>query len=190
MLKQHYLPIGNALYETGLKDKATLIFDSAGTISYVSEFRHVDPIGLTDNYLSGRTTTDAMQTEEYLWSRSADVYIGTEPPATDGVQWHGDEPRLSGEYATKHILGRLTKREYARKYGSLTEEERREVMHFRMRELRDNWDLVRESPYPVGDGLYTHFVYVRKASPYYETIAEKVRSIEYSREPIIPESSD
>lgn len=183
MNEQHYMPMGFALRNTGLKNDATVIFDSAGVVAFYSEFRHIDPVGLTDNYLSGRDEVTAMQREKYLWGQKADIYIGPIPPASDNVNNPQDEPRLKNEYAKTVLLAPITSGPYKKSYGHLSPKERSEALHYRMRELRDHWDLIREMPYPVGDDGYTHFIYVRKDSNHYDTLVHHVTDIKYSIAP-------
>ena len=186
MNEQHYMPIGFALRKTGLKNDATLIFDSAGVVSYFSEFRHIDPVGLTDNYLSGREKLTAMQREKYLWNQQADVYIGPTPPASEGSNGDQNDPRLDTQYAKTILLGPITSGPYLRSYGKLSQQERSEALHYRMRELRDNWDLIREMPYPVADDGFTHYLYVRKNSKHHETLVKHIADIELSIAPRLP----
>ena len=186
MNEQHYMPIAAALQKTGLKEKATLIFDSAGLVSFFSEFRHIDPVGLTDNYLSGREKLTAMQREKYLWSQNGDVYIGPVPPASKNSTDYQSDPRISSEYAKTILLKPITEGPYKKSYGSLSKEERSEALHYRMRELRDNWDLVREKPYPVGDNGYTHFIYVRKDSAHHAILVAHLAETQYSQSPELP----
>lgn len=186
MNEQHYMPIAAALQKTGLKEQATLIFDSAGLVSFYSEFRHIDPVGLTDNYLSGREKLTAMQREKYLWSRNGDVYIGPEPPASENSTNYQSDPRISSKYVQTILLKPITEGPYKKSYGSLSKEERSEALHYRMRELRDNWNLVREMPYPVGNDGYTHFIYVRKDSPYHEKLVAHLVKTQFSKSPELP----
>ena len=55
--------------------------------------------------MSGRQATTPEQREEYLWSRSADVYVGIEPPAQADAQRPEDDPRMDTLYVT-HLMER------------------------------------------------------------------------------------
>jgi hypothetical protein len=161
----YYRPLGEHLASTGLGPRATLIFDSAGVVPYLSRFTHVDPVGLTDNTLSGREPLSIWDREKYLWSRGADVYVGPEPPATEGATDCTD-PIMSGAYGKDVLLerSRLMKA-YFRIFSTLSADEICAVVHHRMRILRDEFELAGEIPFPVPTPPgFTTFAYVRKAS--------------------------
>ncbi|HMM80898.1 MAG TPA: hypothetical protein PKC65_12840 [Pyrinomonadaceae bacterium] len=54
---------GEALEATGLGSKGTIICDAAGLIPYVSGFDQIDRVGLTDNFLSGRSDPTPFERE-------------------------------------------------------------------------------------------------------------------------------
>ena len=157
----HYR-IAEALRSTGLGAKATVLSDAAGVIPYVSGFNHIDRVGLTDNYLSGRTPHRLAEREAYMWASAPQVYIGYEPPASAGC----NAPELDAIMRTPYVARILLKRPL------VTIEDRiflqdADLLHQRMRELRDHWDWVGEIEWP-GWGLWhlKSFAYVRKdASP-------------------------
>jgi len=167
---QYYRPIGDALAASGLGARATVVFDSAGVVPYVSGFSHIDPVGLTDNVLSGRHPISIYERETYIFGRHPDVYIGPEPPAQAGATGCADDPSIATPFVQNVLLApdRYGEgRAYFRTYGHLSAKERCDLLHYRMRELRDHWDYMGEAPYPVpAPPDYTTFVYVRRASPY------------------------
>lgn len=167
---RYYRPIGEALARSGLGSRATLVIDSAGVVPYVSGFTHIDPVGLVDNVLSGREPITVWEREAYIWGRQPDVYIGPEPPASPGATGCGDDPVIQTAYVTDVLLSEERYQAllgYAKVYGALSMPERCGIMHHRMRELRDRWQLLGEIPYPVDAPRgYTTFAYVRLASPY------------------------
>jgi len=163
----YYRPIGEALESTGLGPKATIVFDSAGVVPFVSKFTHIDPVGLNDNTLSGREPITIWEREAYIWGRNPDVYIGPYPPATNDATGCNDDPIMQGDYAQKILLTPITGGPYFRAYGHLSYQETCDVSHLRMRELRDDWSFLGEIPFPVPvPPEYTTFVYVRNGSPY------------------------
>lgn len=169
--QQYHFKIAQALQGTGLGSQATVITAAAGVIPYVSGFNHVDPIGLTDNFMSGRQATTSEQREEYLWSRQADVYVGFEPPAQADIQRPEDDPRMDTLYVTR-LMGR------ERNVPNQNYLKEPEILHFRMRELRDNWHLLGETESPNWKWLgLKSFVYVRKDSPHFERLASSLRPI-------------
>lgn len=178
---RYYRPIGEALRGTGLGPRATLVFDSAGVVPYLSEFTHVDPVGLTENALSGREPITVWEREEYIWSRDPDLYIGPEPPATGGATSCADDPVLESAFARDVLLREdrfETTAGYLKSYGGLGMEERCELIHHRMRRLRDRWVFLGEIPWPVdAPASYTTFAYVRADSPHRETLARALRPL-------------
>lgn len=176
---KYYRPIGMALRDTGLGPKASLVFDSAGVVPYLSGFTHIDPVGLTDNVLCGRKPIGPYEREAYIFGRDPDVYIGPETPATAGATGPLDDPAMQTGYVRKVLLApdRYTiLKGYLKAYGGLSMAERAEVLHHRMRELRDRWDYLGEIPYPVPwPPGHTTFAYVRRASPHRD---ELVRGLE------------
>lgn len=173
--------IAAALAATGLEDKATIIVTAAGLIPYRTRFRHIDPVGLTDNYLSGRNPITLEQYEDYLWSQGADVYIGWEPPAQEGATSPDSDDVMHTPYVDQVLLDQ---RSYPLqmnhpRYGSPSRDRRRLLLHRRMKELRDRWIWLGEIK---SEGLwrYLHiraFVYVRKDSPRAEAIAASLNRI-------------
>ena len=167
---QYYRPIGDALAASGLGSRATVVFDSAGVVPYVSRFSHIDPVGLTDNVLSGRNPISVWERETYIWGREPDVYIGPEPPASPGATGCVDDPSIETRFVQRVLLAPDRYGEgkaYFRTYGHLGSRERCDLVHFRMRELRDRWDYKGEVPFPVpAPPEYTTFIYVRRSSPY------------------------
>jgi hypothetical protein len=111
---KYYRPLGEALAATGLRTDAKLILDSAGVVPYLSRFEHIDPVGLTDNTLSGRRPLSVWDRERYLWSRNADVYLGPEPPASEGASDCDSDPIMKSEYGTEVLLAdaRLSKADF------------------------------------------------------------------------------
>jgi len=178
MIVRHYAPFAEALKRTDLGSAAVLVFDSVGYIPFVSGFNNIDPIGLTDNVLSGRVPIGALDREKYVWGRQPDVYLGPAIPATPGSRNHTEDPLLQSLYMRRVFLERITFVEYRRIYAGLSQEEQREVLHFRMRELRDHWLFLGEIPYPFpAPAEYTHFVYVRKDSPHSELLVRELEPL-------------
>lgn len=168
----YHMKIAHALQETGLGPRATIICDAAGMIPYYSRFTHVDRVGLTDNFLSGRQVHTAEQREDYLWSRRADVYVGFEPPLESGGQEKGMEGNQE-TYVSRVLLHRKL----------VTIEDRifvqqPELLSRRMKELRDHWYWLGELDWP-GWRMWEikSFVYVRKDSPYAEILRAKLQRI-------------
>ncbi len=174
----HYQPVANALRRSGAGHEGTIVFDSAGFIPFSSGFSLLDPIGLTDNVLSGRDPITAMEREEYMWGSNPDVYLGPVPPATPGAETGADDPLIDSTYIQSVLLNQVPFVEYARIVRDMTYEEQRDVLHYRMRELRDNWVAVGEIPYPFpGGDSYTHFLYVREASPHAAALITELEKI-------------
>ena len=182
MIVRHYAPIAEALRRTELGSKAVLMFDSVGYIPFVSGFNNIDPIGLTDNVLSGRIPISALDREKYIWSKMPDVYLGPTPPATPGSRNYTDEPLFESTYMRRVFLERITFIEYRRIYAGLSQEQLQEVLHFRMRELRDHWLFLGEIPYPFpAPPEYTHFVYVRKETPYLDLLVRELEPLVFRK---------
>ncbi len=157
---QYFFKIAAALKDTGLGSRATVMCNAAGIIPYVSGFNQVDPVGLTDNVLSGRTPMTPEERERYLWSRDADVYLGFEPPAQPDAQTADEDPRMNTSYVTRVLIGRSMSLVSSRVFV-----QDRGLLHARMRELRDHWDWVGELEWPGWQPLKS-FLYVRKSSPH------------------------
>jgi hypothetical protein len=175
----YYRPLGQALASTGLKTRAKLIFDSAGVVPYLSRFEHIDPVGLTDNTLSGRKPLDVWERETYLWSKKADVYVGPEPQASPGAADCGTDPIMKSAYGTEVLLSEARlKKAYFRIYGHLSDEEICASVHHRMRILRDDYTLVGEIPFPApSPPSFTTFAYVRRDSPHHQTLVDALRPL-------------
>jgi len=170
---QYHLKIGEALKETGLQEKGTILCDAAGIIPYFSGFNQVDRIGLVDNFLSGRTALTPEQRETYLWSRQVDVYVGFEPPAELGKQRPEDDSRMKTPYVSQILMKRKLTLIEPRMFVQDPQ-----LLHSRMRELRDNWNLVGELDWP-GWELWKlkSFVYVRRGSPHAAELMAKLNDI-------------
>ena len=177
----YYRPLGEALRSTDLGPKATLVFDSAGVVPFTSRFTHIDPVGLTDNALSGRQPISIWEREEYIWGANPDVYIGLQPPAGPGATSCADDPVIRSSYVRNVLLdeGRFNiYRAYLHAYGDISSEELCEVLHLRMRELRDRWTFLGELPYPVPvPPEFTTFAYVRSGSPYHDRLVAALNPI-------------
>jgi hypothetical protein len=181
-----YRPIGEALKSTGLGPEATLVFDSAGVVPFTSQFTHIDPVGLTDNVLSGREPISVWERESYIWGQNPDVYIGPEPPASPGAAGCTDDRIVQSRYVQSVLLGDGRPNingAYLHVYGEISAEETCEILHSRMRELRDRWHFVGEVPYPVPvPPEFTMFAYVRTNSPHYQQLVTALEPI-IGREP-------
>jgi hypothetical protein len=167
----HYEPVAFALSNSGAGHDGTLVFDSAGFIPYDSGFSLIDPVGLTDNVLSGRDPITPMEREAYIWGSNPDVYLGPVPPAGKGFDEGTNDPVVQSAYAQNVLLNQVMFKSYSRFISDLPHSARLEVLHVRMRELRDNWIAVGEIPYPFPPvPEYTHFLYVRKDSPFADNL--------------------
>jgi hypothetical protein len=172
-LYEYHAKIARALEETGLQSRATVLCDAAGVIPYLSGFNHIDRIGLVDNALSGRHPMTPEQRERYLWSQGADVYIGYEPPASSQAERAASDPRMRSPYVASVLLkvktGTIEDRIFVRDP---------DLLHFRMRELRDRWTWVGQIDWP-GWQLWRlkSFVYVRKDSAYAGILESSLRRI-------------
>jgi hypothetical protein len=177
----YHSSIGAALADTRLGSSATVITSAAGVIPYRSGFNHIDPVGLTDNFLSGRRSISAEQYEQYLWSRDADVYIGWEPPASVGAASAADEPRMRTWYVAEHLLSpeRYPLQWNHPRFAPMTTERRRDLLHSRMRELRDHWVWIGQIDSAVlRDALrLKSMVYVRADSPHVDALVAALQGI-------------
>jgi hypothetical protein len=178
MEENFYRPIGYALQRTHLGRQATIVCQAAGTIPYLSEFSHIDPVGLTDNFLSGRIPVNAWERERYIWGRDPDVYIGPEPPASIGAaDWSGD-PLSQTKYLQEIVYVYQNDLGLKNSLGRLSVQEMREVIHLRMTELRDRWTFLGEIPYPLPiTSRYTSFGYVRTDSPYFQVLVNALEPL-------------
>ena len=174
----YYGPVGDALASTGLEERATLVFDSAGVVPFASRFTHIDPVGLVDNALSGRTEITSIQREEYIWGRKPDLYIGPVPPATPGATNCQDEPLMKTPYVQAVLFDKVSGGPYQRSYGSLSREERCIAAHWRMRALRDDFEVLGEIPFPVKPTPeFTTYVHIRRDSPHRPALIQAMRPL-------------
>ena len=178
------LRLAKALERTALGPEATIVHDAAGVVSFVSRFNHIDRVGLTDNYLSGRTPISNEERQRYLFSQPVDVYIGYEPPATQGAMSDRDDPLFTTEYVTDVLLDLPDP-------GDEDEEEEEpdpvdarvmlrgqpELLHVRMRELRDRWLLVGEIDWPGREWGWRRFAYVRRDSRHGDVLVNALRPL-------------
>jgi len=173
--------VAEALKATNLGSQGTIICDAAGVIPYISGFNQVDRVGLTDNFLSGRSGPTQSEREAYLWSRSADVYIGQEPPATAGASDPASDPKMRSRYVSEILLKRPLRLIESRIF--LQEPD---LLHERMRQLRDDWEFIGELDWPGWEAWnLKSFVYVRRGSPHASTIISKMRPlVRYSPEQV------
>jgi hypothetical protein len=170
---QYHLKIAEALKATGLRERGAVLCDAAGVIPYVSGFTQVDRVGLVDNFLSGRTPVTPEQRESYLWGKHVDVYVGYEPPAEPGRQRPEDDPRMVTPYVSDILIKRKLTLIEPRTFVQDPQ-----LLHTRMRELRDNWELVGEVDWP-GWRLWRlkSFVYVRRGSPHARALIARLKNI-------------
>jgi len=173
--------VADALKATNLGSQGTIICDAAGVIPYLSGFNQIDRVGLTDNFLSGRSAPTQSEREEYLWSRSADVYIGQEPPATAGASDQASDPKMCTRYVSEILLKRPLRLVESRIFV-----QEPNLLHERMRRLRDDWELIGELDWPGWEAWnLKSFVYVRRGSPHASTIISKIRPlVRYSPEQV------
>lgn len=171
---QYHFKIANALKETGLGPRATVLNDAAGIIPFVSEFNHVDRVGLTNNFLSGRHPISPEERERYLWSQNADVYIGYEPPAASEAQTPESDMNLHSAYVNNVLLAPT----FSSPIGARMFVQEPAFLYSRMKELRDNWYWVGEVEWP-GRQVWKlkSFVYVRKDSPYFDVLVSSLEDI-------------
>lgn len=169
----YHRKIGVALRATGIGRDGTVICIAAGVLPRVSGFNHVDPVGLTDNFLSGRVPRSLRERDAYIWDQDADVYIGPEPPAGPGSSGPQDDRAMRSPYVREHLVKRKPSAIEARFRAS--EPVR---LYARMVELRDRWDLVGEIGWPGWRyWKLRSFVYVRKQSPFRETLVSALAGI-------------
>ncbi len=170
-----HFQIADALAATKLGAKGSIICDAAGIIPFVSGFRQIDRVGLTDNFLSGRNQPSPAEREAYLWSSSsaADVYIGSEPPASAGAESPNADAAMHSQYVADILLKRKLTLIESRIFL-----QNPESLHARMRELRDRWILVGELDFPGWQAWrLKSFAYVRRASPNREIITASLQKI-------------
>lgn len=170
---QYHKKIAGALRATGLGSKGTILCDAAGIIPYVSGFNQVDRVGLVDNFLSGRKPVTPAEREAYIWSRSLDVYIGYEPPAQIGAQKAEDDAQMQTQYVSEILLKKKLTLVESRVFVQDAQ-----LLHARMRELRDHWIFVGEIKWAGwNDWKLKSFVYVRRDSPNAEPLISKLEDI-------------
>jgi len=171
---QYHQRIADALFKTGLGRRATINISGAGLVPFRSGFNHLDPVGLEDNYLSGRTPVTRALAEQYLWHQRADVYVGWEPPASPRVESVDDEPLFEDPYVRwlvdpkSGVYGLQWKH---RKYGKVVAQELPELLFERMKKLRDSYRLVEVLRLA---GRLRSFIYVSKESPYGGELAREL----------------
>ncbi|MDI3337231.1 hypothetical protein QKW60_12500 [Defluviimonas aestuarii] len=174
----HYEPLSAALIRTGAGPDITLVYDAAGFIPFDSKVSFIDPVGLCDNTLSGRTPMTPLEREKYIWGSNPDVYLGPYPPASPGAVTAADDPLMDTVYARKILLNPETFEDYGPYMREMTDAEQQASVHYRMRELRNNWIAIGEFPYPFGvDAEYTHFIYVRAGSAYADKLVEELGKV-------------
>jgi hypothetical protein len=164
--------IGKALQNTGLGERASILCDAAGIIPYLSRFRQIDRVGLTDNYLSGRTPINAEQREEYIWQQMPDVYIGYELPSPTGAQDIAADRQAYPRYVSRLITHKRVTIE-DRTFASTPE-----LLHRRMAKLRDEWICLGGVNWP-GWSLWglKCMVYVRRNSPYSDVLVKDLQPL-------------
>lgn len=165
--------VADALRGTGLDSRGTVICDAAGVIPYVSGFNQIDRVGLTDNFMSGRYGPTAAEREAYLWSRPSDIYIGSEPPATDGASGPASDPKMHSRYVSDVLIKRPLTLVESRIFVQDPD-----LLHERMRRLRDDWELIGELDWPGWKAWnLKSFVYVRRNSPYEGLIISRIKPL-------------
>jgi arabinofuranosyltransferase len=170
---QFHTKIGEALKSTGLGAEGTILCDAAGIIPYISGFNQVDRVGLVDNFLSGRKPATPSERETYIWSRPIDVYVGFEPPAQAGAQSPENDSQMKTEYVSEILLKRKLTLVESRVFIQDPQ-----MLHQRMRELRDNWYLLGETQSPMWKAWkLKSFIYVRRNSPNAQLLISKLKSI-------------
>lgn len=170
---QHHARIAQALKSTELGFRGTILCDAAGIIPYVSGFNQVDRVGLADNFLSGRTPATDAEREAYIWSRPIDVYVGFEPPAATGAQ----APETDSQMRTWYVSENLLKRKLTLVESRIFVQDP-QLLHSRMRELRDNWFWLGEINSPGWNAWkLKSFVYVRRNSPNAELLISKLNTL-------------
>ncbi len=165
--------VGDALKRTGLDSRGTIICDAAGVIPFVSGFNQIDRVGLTDNFMSGRSGPTGAEREAYLWSRSADIYIGYEPPATEGASDLASDPKMNSRYVSAVLIKRPLTLVESRIFVQDPD-----LLHERMRRLRDDWDLLGELEWPGWKAWkLKSFIYVRRNSPYEGLVISRIKPL-------------
>jgi hypothetical protein len=170
---QYHFKIAYALKETNLGSNGTVLCDAAGIIPYISGFNQVDRVGLVDNYLSGRKPMTPFEREQYIWSRPLDVYVGYEPPAQIGAETPEEDPQMKTQYVSEILLHHQLKLIESRIFVQDPQ-----LLHSRMRELRDNWYLVGEMDWDGWDAWkIKSFIYVKRNSPFATQLISSLNTI-------------
>ena len=112
--------------------------------------------------------------EAYLWSQGADVFVGFQPPATAGAERPEDDPVMDTAYISEALV--------ERRFGFVTDLNfpyEVDVLHSRMRELRDNWVWLGYTDWDNGwQGFRVRrFIYVRKDSPHRDVLIANLNPI-------------
>jgi arabinofuranosyltransferase len=170
---ESFLRLGRALRDTGLTDRLTLVCSHAGATPFVAGCRHIDPVGLTDN--SACMRRPAEERERYLKSLEYDVRTSQWFPASPGATEFDEDPGLASPYIRGFRLSlpegfdesRLTETQRQ------TLDQRKQQAFDEMRDLRDRDTLVGEMESSRGAGRL--FVYVKKSSPWHDTLLAKLR---------------
>lgn len=169
----YHFKIAHALKNTGIGSQGTVLCDAAGIIPYISGFNQLDRVGLASNYLSGRKPLTLEEREAYVWSQPIDVYIGNEPPAQIGKENPEDDAQMKTQYVSEILLRRKLKLVESRIFVQDPQ-----ILHSRMRELRDNWHLVGELNWAGWDmWKLKSFVYVRRNSPHSQKLITELNKI-------------
>jgi hypothetical protein len=172
---QYHLRIAEALKESGIGSNATVLCDAAGIIPFVSGLNHLDRVGLTENFLSGRRPLTPEQREDYVWRRNLDVYIGFEPPASPGADGFEADPRMRTWYV-RRLLG--YHRTGANVIPDRTFLTTPRDWHKRMRHLRDRWHWMGEVDWEGWRRLgLKSFLYVRKDSLHFQTLVSALEGL-------------
>lgn len=170
---QYHSKIAKALKTTEIGSEGSILCIAAGLIPYESGFNQLDPVGLTDNVLSGRKPLTPEEREAYIWSRQIDVYIGYEPPAQPGAEQPEDDPQMKSQYVDQILMRRELEKIEPRVFIQDPQ-----LLHSRMRELRDNWHLVGEISWFGRDWWQLKsFVYVRRDSPHKQKLIRELKKI-------------
>ena len=102
-----------------------------------------------------------------------DVYLRFEPPAEIGKQRPEEDSRMKTAYVSQILMKRKLTLIEPRMFIQDPQ-----LLHSRMRELRDEWNLVGELDWP-GWELWKlkSFVYVRRSSPHAAELMAKLKGI-------------
>jgi hypothetical protein len=170
---KYHSKIADALKSTGLGSEGTVLCDAAGIIPYVSGFNQVDRVGLVDNFLSGRKPVTLEERESYIWSRPIDVYVGYEPPAEENTSLPENDQTMKSRYVSEALMQRKLELIESRIFVQDPQ-----LLHSRLRELRDNWYFLGETQSPNWDnGDLKSFIYVRRDSPNAQLLITKLKNI-------------